>query len=108
MTSIAACFYSPGDYLKLLDISDDRVSMCDTYEDWLVQFMKMKTGLENEGMKVVPVHVKLDDLQKFCKKNNLKNNGEARSRYASFLSSQLSRINGALRLNTDSDPIKFN
>lgn len=108
MTSIAACFYSREDYLKLLDISDDRVSMCDTYEDWVVQFMKMKKGLEDEGMKVIPVRVKLDDLKKFCKKNNLKNNGEARSRYASFLSSQLSTINEALRLDADSYPIKFN
>lgn len=108
MTSIAACFYTPEDYAKLLEISDDREKMCDTHEKWFEQFMKMKTGLEDEGMEVFPVHVKLNDLQKFCKKNNLKNNGEARSRYASFLSSQLLIIKEALRLDTDSDPIKFN
>ncbi|MEO6838525.1 MAG: hypothetical protein ABI261_05845 [Ginsengibacter sp.] len=87
MTSISACFYTPEDYVKLLELSDDRKKMCDTHKDWFEQFMKMKIGLEDEGIEVVPVRVRLDDLQKFCKKNNLKNTGEARSRYASFLSS---------------------
>ena len=46
--SLAACFYSPEDYAKLLKISKDRNKMRDTYEEWLVQFMKMKTGLEEK------------------------------------------------------------
>ncbi|MEO6843813.1 MAG: hypothetical protein ABI184_01500, partial [Ginsengibacter sp.] len=92
----------------LLEISDDRESMCDTYEDWLVQFMKARNGLEEEGMAVSPVRIKLDALLEFCKKNNLKNDGEARSRYASFLSSQLGEIDKALRLNTDKDRVRFN
>lgn len=108
MISLAACFYSPEDYATLLEISDDRESMCDTYEDWLVQFMKMRTGLEDEGVAVTSVRIKLEALLEFCGKNNLKNTGEARSKYASFLSSQLNEIDKALRLNTDQEPIRFN
>ncbi|HET7116968.1 MAG TPA: hypothetical protein VFI29_10785 [Hanamia sp.] len=108
MIAIAACFYTSEDYKKLLEISDDRESMCDNYEDWLVEFMKMRTGLEEEGMAVSPVRIKLDALLKFCKENNLKNTGEARSKYASYLSSQLSKLDQALRLNTDKDHVRFN
>jgi hypothetical protein len=108
MIPVAACFYTREDYGKLLEISDDRKEMCDTYEDWLVQFMKMKTGLEQEGIVVKPLPVKLDALLEFCKKNNLKNTGEARSRYASFLSSQMGEINRALRIDTDKDLAGFN
>ncbi len=108
MIAIAACFYTPQDYVTLLEISDDRDSMCDTYEDWLVQFMKMRTGLEDEGVAVSPIRIKLENLKEFCKENNLKNTGEARSRYASFLSSQLTEMDKVLRMNTDKDHIKFN
>jgi hypothetical protein len=108
MISIAACVYTPGDYAKLLEISDDRESMCDTYEDWLVQFMKMKTGLEQEGMAVIPVPINLEALKKFCMEDNSKNTGEARSRYASLLSTQMGKIDKAFRLNTDKDTIRFN
>jgi hypothetical protein len=108
MISLAACFYSQEDYAKLLEISDDRESMCDTYEDWLVQFMKMRTGLEEEHIAVSPVRIKLDALLKFCKENNIKNTGEARSKYASYLASQLDKIDKALRLNTDKDDVILN
>ena len=108
MIVLAACFYSPEDYAKLLEISDDRESMCDTYEDWLVEFMKMRTGLEEKHIAVSPVRIKLDALLKFCKENNLKNNGEARSKYASHLAAQLAEIDKVLRLNTDKDGVLLN
>lgn len=108
MISLAACFYSPEDYAKLLEISDDRNKMCDTYAEWLVQFMKMKAGLEDENIAVTPVHLNLDALSKFCKENKLKNTGEARSRYASHLASQLAEIGKSLRLNTDNDDVILN
>lgn len=108
MIPLAACFYSPEDYATLLAISDDREKMCDTYEDWLVQFMKMKTGLEKEHITVTPVRINLDALQKFCKENKLKNTGESRSRYASYLATQLNEIEIALRLHSDNDDIIHN
>jgi hypothetical protein len=108
MISLAACFYSPEDYATLLEISDDRESMCDTYEDWLVQFMKMRTGLEEEHIAVSPVRIKLDALLKFCKENNLKNTGDARSRYASYLAVQLEEINKALRSKSSPGDVTLN
>ena len=89
MITVAACFYSPEDYEKLLEISDDRYSMCDTYAEWLVEFMKMRTGLEEKDMPVSPVRIKMDDLIKYCKENKLKNTGETRSKYASLLAQKL-------------------
>lgn len=89
MIVIAACFYSPDDYKKLLEISDDRESMCNSYEDWLVEFMKMKNGMEEGHLTVNPVHINLDELAKFCIKNKLKNTGEARSKFANYLAKKL-------------------
>ncbi|MEO9003526.1 MAG: hypothetical protein ABI288_02265 [Ginsengibacter sp.] len=86
---VAACFYSPDVYEKLLKISDDRAKMCDSYEDWLVQFMKMKNGLEEQNLSLHPVPVHLEKLVEFCKKNKLLNTGEARSKYASQLAEQI-------------------
>lgn len=41
---VAVCFYSKEEYEKLLAISDDRKTMCDTHGEWFYQFMKMKNG----------------------------------------------------------------
>ena len=100
---IAACFYSPDVYEKLLKISDDREKMCDTYEDWLVQFMKMKNGLEEEHLSIQPVPVNLEKLIEFCRKNNLLNTGEARSKYASHLAEQMSTLERTFKSKTSLD-----
>mgnify|MGYP001548643940 CR=1 FL=1 len=105
MISLGACFYSPEDYAKLLKISKDRNKMCDTYEEWLVQFMKMKTSMEEENIAVTPVRINLDALSKFCKDNNLKNTGEARSKYASYLATELNKIALALSFDNDRDDL---
>lgn len=108
MIPVAVCFYTPEDYAKLLEISDDRETMCDTYEEWLVQFTNARNGLEEEGLAVSPVRIKLDALKEFCEKNHLKNDGSARSKFASLLAKQLSELDQALRLSTDKNQIKFN
>ena len=89
---IAVCFYSPEVYKKLLEISDDRDKMCDTYDEWLVEFMKMKKGFEEKNVYVSPLLIEINDLIKYCKENNLKNTGPTRSRYVSKLAMELDDI----------------
>ncbi|MEO8962369.1 MAG: hypothetical protein ABI325_10830 [Ginsengibacter sp.] len=85
---------------KLLKISDDREKMCDNYEDWLVQFMKIKNGLEEQHLSIHPVPVHLEDLIEFCRKNKLMNTGEARSRYASHLAEQMNTLERTFKSKT--------
>ena len=55
---VAACFYSKEEYEKLLAIADDRKTMCDTYEEWLYQFMKMKNDMAEQQVIVTPIFIK--------------------------------------------------
>ena len=81
MKSLAACFYSKQEYEKLLRVSDDRDSMCDTYDEWLFKFMQMKHGMEEYDTLIVPYFINIDELQKWCVANNKQNTGSARASY---------------------------
>ena len=37
---VTICFYTPGSYEELRRVADDKKVLCDTYEDWLVEFSK--------------------------------------------------------------------
>ena len=79
---VAACFYTKEEYDKLLNVSDDRKNMCDTYDEWLYEFMKMKEGLAAEKLFVKEVFINVDELRSWCIKNRIKNTGDSRSKYA--------------------------
>lgn len=86
---VAACFYSKEEYEKLLSLSDDRKTMCDTYDEWLYQFMKMKNVMADQKVIVTPVFIKISELQKWCKQNKIKNNSTSRSKYVLSLTQKL-------------------
>ncbi|MEP7143504.1 MAG: hypothetical protein ABI707_11570 [Ferruginibacter sp.] len=79
--ALAACFYTKAEYDNLLLVSDDKKNMCDTYDEWLYKFMKMKEGMAAEGVFVTEIFINIDELQSWCAKNKVKNTGASRSRY---------------------------
>ncbi len=78
-------YYRKNDWDKLMNSIVDRESMHDTWEDWNKAFSKMKKSLKHQGFVVHEVTIDIDDLNKFCKKKGLKNNGKTRSNYVAGL-----------------------
>lgn len=82
---ISICFYTPDSYEELRRVADDKKVLCDTYEDWLVEFSKAVNGLRVEGMDIVPITINIGELVKWCKQNKLKNTSSNRSKYVAEL-----------------------
>ncbi len=78
---VAICFYTPDGYKELKKVADDKKILCDTYTDWLVEFSKAVRGLEEQGLKVVPVTINVAELKNWCQKNKVKNTSSSRSKY---------------------------
>lgn len=73
-------YYSPDQYQLLLKYAVDRKKLDDKWQDWLVNFIKAKTTLEKECI-VEEFHIDVQKMNDYFKSNNLKNNGENRSKY---------------------------
>ena len=76
-------FYRRKDWKKFLSMIDDRETMFDTWAEWHETYLRTKNELSSMGLKVNKVKVNLNELDHFCRKNGLKNNGETRSRFVS-------------------------
>lgn len=82
---VAICFYTPGGYEELKQVADDKKNLCDTYENWLVEFSKAVNGLRKEGMDAVPITIDIPKLVQWCRQNKLKNTSSNRSKYVAEL-----------------------
>ena len=69
------------DYAELKRMADDRNKICDTYAEWLVEFSKAVQEIKQQGMEVLPITIKIAELNNWCQKNKLKNTGNNRSKY---------------------------
>lgn len=76
-------YYNKEDWDKFLEIIDDRESMYDTWELWLIEYMKLKNNFQSQGYIVEDTLVDLDKLSAYCKKRNIKNDSKARSEFVS-------------------------
>lgn len=78
---VTICFYTLDSYAELRKLADDKKDLCDTYTDWLVEFMKAVEGMREQGLEVVPVTINIAELKSWCQKNKLKNTSASRSKY---------------------------
>jgi hypothetical protein len=83
---VVICFYTFESYNELKEAADDKEVLCDTYSDWLVEFTKAVEGLKEQGLEAAPVKINITELNKWCKRNKLKNTTAARSKYAAEIS----------------------
>ena len=61
----------------------DREEMHDTYEGWLQRAKERWKTLSEQGFTLVKIPFKLEEFSRWCKKNGLKMNGNARAQWAS-------------------------
>jgi hypothetical protein len=91
ITGIA--YYTKEAYAQLLQEADDRSSLCDTWEEWLLDYEKALKGLQKEGLEVYPYMMDMNELKAWCKSRGITNTGKSRSQFVS--------VKMAMRYNKD-------
>jgi hypothetical protein len=79
---VGVAWYSPAQWQRLRDISDDPDDMPDSYVEWLRLAEENLNYLRRSGIKVKKVDIDCEELVRWCNEQGLKITGEARSRYA--------------------------
>lgn len=74
-------YYRKVDWGKLLSLVDDRENMHDTWEEWNVDYLKLKRELSLKGYVVNDFKVDLDELKMFCIEKGIRLDGKARSQF---------------------------
>jgi hypothetical protein len=75
-------YYSPENYKLLLELADDRKNLDDKWEDWLMNYIKAKTGISRD-LTVKEFHVDVKKMDDYFKSNKIKNTGKSRAAYIS-------------------------
>ncbi|MGH1469973.1 MAG: hypothetical protein ACRBCS_02180 [Cellvibrionaceae bacterium] len=83
-------WFQPDQWERLIDISEDRDQLDDTYEDWRRNTSNTIKELESQGQKIKKVKINLEQLIYWCNENNLPINGKSRSQYVTYLLQQRS------------------
>ncbi len=77
---IFMAYYTLEQYELLLKYANDRKKLNDHWQDWLVQYIKAKSGLVND-FEVEDFHIDVEKMQAYFKKNGLKNVSANRAIY---------------------------
>jgi hypothetical protein len=81
ITSLNMAYYREEDWERFLESIDDRDKVHDTWEEWHDEYLKAKTNIVLQGLKVTDWIVDIDELQAYCKDRGFKNTGEARAQF---------------------------
>ncbi len=80
MTVVFLAYYSPEEYVVLLELAADRKSLDDKWEDWLFQYLRTKTSLSAK-VGIEEIHVNVKKMHEYFKAKKIKNIGENRANY---------------------------
>lgn len=78
---LGMAWYREEDYPTILQISDDRANMDDTYQTWLANAMRAKANMQQQGAIVKNVLVRPDELTQWCHTHGKPINGQARAEF---------------------------
>ncbi len=84
MVNVFLAYYSPTEYENLLKLADDRKNLDDKWEDWLLQYIKAKSGLSRD-FNIEEIHLDVKKMHEYFKTKKLKNTGKSRASYVSEL-----------------------
>jgi hypothetical protein len=90
-SKVGVAWYEPDQWQQLLAVSVDRDKLEETYAEWVQDAEKVIKELRRQGVQVVKVRVKIDELVAWCQRQNISVNGEARSQYAAYKLQQSSK-----------------
>ena len=49
LNMVSICYYTFDSYHELKRVAEDKEALCDTYDDWMVEFTKAVNGLREHG-----------------------------------------------------------
>ena len=81
ITGIA--WYSVTQWDRLREISNDRESLEETYEEWLQQAENAIHDLKNRKVRVKKVNIDVEELLFWCTKNRVPVDGHSRASFTS-------------------------
>ena len=85
---IAAAFYLPEQYARLLATAEDASDLEPTWQEWHTVFQETRQKMAALGMHLVEMIVDLDALEQYCQEQGLKNTSGTRAQYAAHLLSE--------------------
>ncbi len=85
---IAVAVYLPEQYAKLLAIAEDASDLEPTWQEWHTVYQETRRKMAELGMDLLEVTVNLDDLEKYCQEQGLKNTSGTRAQYAAHVLSE--------------------
>ena len=79
--NVGVAIYSKKDYERLLEISDNRADMNDTWLEWRKKTNELKQNMRTLGIIVKDVKINLIELVRYCRERGLPNDGAARAQF---------------------------
>src|SRR5258708_30758695 len=89
---IAVAVYLPEHYARLLATAEDASDLEPTWQEWHTVYQETRQKMAELGMPLIAVTVDLDDLERYCQEQRLKNTSATPAPYSPHvLSEQHSR-----------------
>ena len=81
--NINMAYYRKEDWNRFISSADDKENLHATWEEWHASYMKAKMHLTLKGLIIQDFVVDIDELNAYCKRKGIKNDGKARSQFVS-------------------------
>jgi len=78
-------WFQPEQWERLLEVSSDRESLDNSYEEWRENANKAIHEFRAQGQKVKKVKLNLEEFLYWCNENKKETNGSARAEYVAIL-----------------------
>lgn len=82
-TVLAVAKYRIEDWGRLLELSDDKSSLEETWYEWNDNIHRFEDQMRNQNILFKEVFVDLDELAAYCERTGVKINAESRSSFVS-------------------------
>ena len=79
--NVGVAIYSKKGYERLLELSDNRADMNETWLEWRKKTQEMKQSMRTLGVIVRDVRVDIDELVRYCRQKGIPNDGAARAQF---------------------------
>ena len=81
--------YLKEDYQEILNLSEDRDNLDETWEAWKANKKRAVSQLKKQGLTLIDILVKPRDLVMFCRERGLPINGKSRAEYVQHMTQNL-------------------
>lgn len=78
---VGIAWYRREQWPRLLEISEDREKLEESYDEWLASAVKGLGTFGSQGLKAVRVDIDTEELLAWCASRNLPVDGKARAEY---------------------------